>query len=131
MESSGHELTESIQQKIGEALRIGASYELAAHYAGIQVKWFWRWKKDGENEQAIFEKTYHQKCRTFSQDIQKARADYKVSCLAKMEKLGQTHFKPLKWKFEQLQGFSHPKKQGKNKKRRSERHDHKNSPKTV
>ena len=36
MESQDHELTESIQQKIGEALRIGASYELAAHYAGIQ-----------------------------------------------------------------------------------------------
>ena len=33
-----HELTDSIQQKICEALRIGASYELAARYAGIQLK---------------------------------------------------------------------------------------------
>ncbi len=71
-------------------------------YAGIEVKWFWRWKKDGENEQAIFDENYHQKCRDFSQDIQEARAEYKVRCLAKMEKLGHKHFKPLHWKFEWL-----------------------------
>jgi hypothetical protein len=131
MESQGHELTESIQQKIGEALRIGASYELAAQYAGIQVKWFWRWKKDGENGQAVLDEPYHQKCRAFSRDIQKARAEYQVSCLVKMEKLGHKHFKPLHWKFEQLQGKSNPKKHQKNKKRRSERHENKNSHKTI
>ena len=51
------------------------------------------------------------------------REVYKVSCLAKMEKLGHKHFKPLHWKYEQLQSQCNPKK---NNKRRSERHENKN-----
>lgn len=129
MESQDHELTESIQEKIGKALRIGASYELAARFAGIPVKWFWRWKRDGEEDQASFNKVYHQKCRHFSREIKQARADYEVSCLTRMEQL--KNFKSLHWKWEQLQGQSHPKKHQKNKERRSERHENKNSHQAV
>lgn len=121
MENQGHELTESVQQKIGKALRIGASYELAARFAGIPVKWFWRWKRDGEGGQGSFNKHYYQKCRYFSREIKQARADYQVSCLTRIEQL--KNFKALHWKWERLQGQSHPKKHQKNKKRRSERHE--------
>jgi len=97
-----HELTERIQQKICEALRFGASYELAARYAGIEMKWFWRWKKDGEHDQAVGNEDYRQKCIAFSKDIKKARTDYKAGCLLKMELLGGTQWKPLQWKYLQL-----------------------------
>lgn len=130
MARQDHELTESIQQKICEALRIGASYELAARYAGISVRWFWRWKKDGENEQVILNENYHQKCVAFSQDIKKARADYEVSCLAKMEKLGGKSFKPLQWKYVQLSEFR-LQREYKNKKRRSQYDENKNHRGTV
>ncbi len=102
MESQDHELTESIQKKISQALRIGASYELAARYAGIGMKWFWRWKNEGENSHVVDNDHYRQKCRAFSQEIKEARAEYEVACLTRMEKLGTKHFKPLHWKFEQL-----------------------------
>lgn len=97
-----HELTERIHQRICEALRMGASYELAARYAGIEMKWFWRWKKEGENHQATLNERYRQQCMAFCQDIQQARADYEYTCLLKMERLGSKSFKPLHWKFSQL-----------------------------
>jgi hypothetical protein len=133
MERLDHELTECIQQRIYKALRMGASYELAARYAGIPVKWFWRWKKDGEEDQASFNKDYRKKCMDFSREIKQARADYEMTCLTRMEQLGLKHFKPLHWKYEQLSAL---RSQGEtnnnqNKKRRSERHENKNSHKTV
>jgi hypothetical protein len=126
MERLDYELTESIEQRIYKALRLGANYELAARYAGIPVKWFWRWKKEGENEQTVFDENYHQKCRTFLQGIKQARADYEVGCLTRMEQL--KNFKALHWKWERLQGKNNPKK---NKQRRSERHENKNNHQTV
>ncbi len=119
MARQDHELTEHIQQKICEALRIGASYELAARYAGIQMKYFWRWKEDGENDQTVFNEDYRQKCMAFCQDIKKARADYEVACLTRMEKLGAKHFKPLHWKYEQLSALRLQSRR-KNKKHRNE-----------
>lgn len=113
-----YELTDSIQQKICEALRIGASYELAAGYAGISVKSFWRWKKEGEINQTSLNAKDHQRYIAFSQDIKKARADYKVACLMKMEKLGVKHWKPLQWKYDQLLEVELQGRK-KNKKRRS------------
>ena len=119
MEYQDHELTERIQQEICKALRIGASYELAARYAGIEVKWFWRWKKDGEKDQVGIDDPYHQKCVAFLREIKKARADYEVACLTRMEKLGLKQFKPLHWKYEQISAFRLQGQQKNEKKRRS------------
>jgi len=130
MESQDHELTERILQEIYRALRMGASYELAARYAGIPVKWFWRWKKDGERDQATLNDPYRQQCVAFSREIKKTRAEYLVNCLTRMEKLGLKHFKPLHWKYEQLSALQEQ-GQNKHKKRRSQRYDSKNRSKTI
>ena len=78
----------------------------------------------------IFNENYRQKCVDFCRDIQKARADYEVACLTRMEKLGAKHFKPLQWKYEKLSAVR-LQGQHKNKKRRSERHDNENSSKAI
>ena len=124
MESPNPELTEPIQQRLCKALRMGASYELAARYAGIPMKWFWRWKRDGKKEPALWNDPYQQKCLAFCRDVDQARADYEMGCLMRMEQLGLKHFKPLLWKWEHLSALRLPsrrkdKRHQKHKKKRN------------
>lgn len=126
MESREDELTESVHHKICEALRIGATYELAARYAGISPRLFWRWKKQGERATGLLEESDRQRRQAFCQDIQKARADYEMSCLMKMEKLGSQQWRPLQWKYGRLleirwQSQRKKKKPKKQKKRKTQK----------
>ena len=94
------------------------------------MKLFWRWKKDGENDQATFNDDYYQKCAAFSREIKKTRAEYLANCLTRMERLGLKQFKPLHWKYEQLSALQTP-GQHKHKKRRSQRHENRNRSETI
>ncbi len=126
MAEQDHELTENIRQKMCEALRIGASYELAARYAGIQVKYFWRWKKQSKNVVTSISDPNQQRCIDFFADVRQARADYEMAYLMKLEKHGGKNWKPLQWKYLHLleARLSGNQSGRKNKKRNEVHHEH-------
>lgn len=43
-------LTPEIQEKVVQAIALGATYEVAATYSGIRRETIWRWVKRGEGE---------------------------------------------------------------------------------
>ena len=89
------ELTEAIQLRLCEALRVGASLEHAAHYAGISVKTLRRWIQRGRVEkESVYEELLQQ--------IEKAQADLVVSLLLKINQAASKHWKAATWKLEHL-----------------------------
>ncbi|NUN47678.1 MAG: hypothetical protein HUU15_02455 [Candidatus Brocadiae bacterium] len=45
-------LTPEIQEKVVQAIALGATYEVAATYSGIRRETIWRWVKRGEGERS-------------------------------------------------------------------------------
>ena len=88
-------LTPEINTRLCEALRIGASLELAAHYAGISSRTLGRWIKRGEEENNA---EFCQFCRS----IKKARAELAIGSLLKIEKASQKQWTAAAWKLERL-----------------------------
>ena len=89
------ELTETIQLRLCEALRYGASLQHAAHYAGISEKTLRRWVKRGKSEEnSVFGQLL--------QDIEKAQAELVISLLLKINHAASKHWKAAAWKLEHL-----------------------------
>lgn len=102
------EMTKASQQ-LCEALRIGSSYEEAALFAGIRTKKLRRWMKWGKRalkkQLAKSESldTVEQAFLEFYQMLKKARGDYLVASLAKMEKaVNHGDWRAAVWKFQRI-----------------------------
>lgn len=78
-------LTPDIQHRICNAVRVGASINHAARYAGISKRTLQRWRKLAQTEQSG---VYHQ----LEQAIQKARADLAISLLYTIYKAADKHW---------------------------------------
>ena len=89
------ELTQEMQLRLCEALRVGASLQHAAHYAGISEKTLRRWIERGKAEE---DTTFGQ----LLQHIEKAKADLVVSLLLKINHAANKHWKAAAWKLEHL-----------------------------
>ena len=95
MARSSIELTQEIQLRLCEALRVGASLYHAAQYAGISEKTLCRWIKLGKKQE---DSTFGQ----LLQGIEKAKADLVVSLLLKINHAANKHWKAATWKLEHL-----------------------------
>ncbi len=97
------EPTETIKTRICEALRIGASLEHAAQYAGISRRTLKRWiqKSKFEPEGGTL--------YLFWQQIEKANAELVISLLLRINQATAKHWKAAAWRLERL----HPKHYGK------------------
>ena len=93
------DLTETICKRIYDALRIGATYEIAALYAGVSYDTLLRWRKKGESgEESAVDVVFCELCDT----IKKAQADLAMSCLLKIERASDDDWKAAAWKLERL-----------------------------
>lgn len=94
------ELTEALRQRICEALRVGASLQHAAQFAGISKRTLQRWlrcgRSDAKNNNAQSE--YYQ----LWQQIEKAKADLIISLLLKINQAASKHWKAAIWVLEYL-----------------------------
>jgi hypothetical protein len=87
-------LTPELQKKVIEAIRLGATYELAAAYAGIHYDTFHRWMTKGKEAQSgAF-------C-VFYEDVSQADGVAVVGWLAKIEKAASDGaWQAAAWKLE-------------------------------
>lgn len=72
-------LTPDVSKKIVDAIRLGATYELAANYAGINYDTFNEWIKKGKSGR-------NKEFSEFSELVRKAEGDAAIGWLAKVEK---------------------------------------------
>lgn len=89
------ELTEEMQLRICEAIRLGAALELVASYAGVSEKTLSRWIQRGKTEESG---EYQQLWR----QIKKARADLAIGLLFQIDKAAAKNWKAAVWKLKQL-----------------------------
>lgn len=90
-------LTDTIRQRLLEALRIGASYALAAQYAGISEDTLSRWIRQGD--QPSGRREFAELC----EQITKARAHCAISALVTIEKAAPNDWRAAAWKLTHLQ----------------------------
>ena len=101
-------LTLDTQSKIEQAIRMGATYELAAQYGGIAYNTFNEWRKRGLAEIERVDGNARAKIRAeerpfveFYEAIQKAEGDAAVGWLAKIEKAANDgSWQAAAWKLE-------------------------------
>lgn len=101
-------LTPDVQEKITQALRMGATYDLACKYAGISYQTFRNWITRAENElqrvsdnaRASVTKAEHPYVELFDA-VQKAEGDAAIGWLAKIEKAANDgNWQAAAWKLE-------------------------------
>jgi hypothetical protein len=91
-------LTPETQKKITDAIRLGATYKLAAQYAGISYDAFNEWMVKGEQAQTG---AYCQ----FRHAVKEAEGAAAVGWLAKIEKAASDGtWQAAAWKLERLHG---------------------------
>jgi hypothetical protein len=95
-------LTEAIRQRVCEAARLGVQDRFAARYAGVPPRWLRRWMKTGKQAREPYEDNYQRQCALLYAGIEKARGDYVVNTLCKIEKAGGHHWQALAWKLRQF-----------------------------
>lgn len=87
-------LTPETQQKITEAIELGATYELAANYGGVAYNTFNEWMKAGEDAPAGVK-------REFYEAVKEAEGRAAVKWLAKIEKAAsEGNWQAAAWKLE-------------------------------
>jgi alpha-galactosidase/6-phospho-beta-glucosidase family protein len=86
-------LTPALQDKMIEALRVGAVHEDACQYAGIDHATFYRWLQKGEAGQAPY--------REFCEAIKEAEGKAVVGWLAEIERAARAgNWQAAAWKLE-------------------------------
>ena len=91
-------LTPETQKKITDAIRLGATYKLAAQYAGITYETFNNWMNAGrESKSGTFFQFFHA--------VKEAEGAAAVGWLAKIEKAANDGtWQAAAWKLERLHG---------------------------
>lgn len=88
-------LDDVTQQKIVQAIRLGATAKLAAQYAGIGQATLYRWLQRAEEEEEDPESPY----RAFRESVQRAEADCAVRDLTHIERAAQAgEWRAAKWR---------------------------------
>lgn len=86
-------LTPELQQKIVDAIRMGAYIETAAAYAGINKSTLYDWMKRGARAKSG-------KYKEFSNAIEKALAESEMRDLAVIAKASQENWQAAAWRLE-------------------------------
>lgn len=86
-------LTPEVQQKIVDAIRMGAYIETAAAYAGINKSTLYDWMKRGARAKSG-------KYKEFSNAIEKALAESEMRDLAVIAKASQENWQAAAWRLE-------------------------------
>ena len=86
-------LTPEVQKRITDAIRVGATYELAAQYGGVDYATFNNWMKAGEAAQTgrYFE---------FFQAVKSSEGDAAIKWLAVIDKASIEQWQAAAWKLE-------------------------------
>jgi len=91
---------EAITHRIVEALRLGATYEIASEYAGISRSTLYNWMEQGKNQQ-------RGQYRTFLDSIKRAEAKGAIAHLAMIETAAKAgDWKAAAWRLERRHGYS-------------------------
>lgn len=89
-----YKLTPETTQKIFQAIQMGATYELAASYAGITYNTLYNWMKKGEAAKSG-------KFKDFVKELKEAEGKAAIGWLAKIEKAGsEGDWRAVAWKLE-------------------------------
>ena len=86
-------LTPETQTRIVQAIRVGATYELAAQFGGIAYNTFNEWMKKGENAKAG-------RYRDFYEAVKEAEGDAAIKWLAVIDKAAADSWQAAAWKLE-------------------------------
>jgi len=86
-------LTPEVQKRITDAIRVGATYELAAQYGGIAYNTFNEWMKAGETATSG-------KNRELYEDVKGAEGEAAIKWLAVIDKASIEQWQAAAWKLE-------------------------------
>jgi len=88
-------LNHDVQKRIAEALKLGASYDLASRYGGISYRTFIRWMQRGEKGNI--------KYREFHEEINKACGEMAIRALLRIEQAASKgDWRASAWKLERM-----------------------------
>ena len=91
---------DAVTDRIMEALRLGATYELAAEYAGISRSTLYNWMEKGKDQD-------RGKYRTFLDTIKAAEAKGAIANLAMIETAARAgDWKAAAWRLERRHGYT-------------------------
>lgn len=95
-------LTKQVKAKILEALKLGATREHAAAYAGIASRTFYNWMSQGKgDEKGPYLQFFH--------DVKKAEGENTVAMLGIVKAASQTDWKAAAWCLERCRGYTRTK----------------------
>ena len=95
-------LTKQVKTKILEALKLGATREHAASYAGIAPRTFYNWMAQGKGDQ---KGPYLQ----FFHDVKKAEGENTVVMLGIVKAASEDDWKAAAWCLERCRGYTRTK----------------------
>ena len=84
--------TKKVREKVIEALTVGATYKIAADYAGISYSTLRMWLREAENG--------NNKYKEFERDVRQASASAAIGWLDVLESASTVHWQAAAWKLE-------------------------------